>query len=862
MRVDLHPIFNVEFLLCDFYNVDLDERGFYQIRLVPKTSSEFLSIEIVNASRPEPIVPSTSAFGRGKSSAKVLDPMVMNGTVGVSRTVEVSYIDEKLKLDDRFTVSVQLIATTDFSTPKYLTFDVELWFLDRFSNPRHEDFQAIAKRTLTMNLDPSRLTSVARSVYWECSDSAAMTIRAYSAMVSVIPRRRKPPPDSPLSVKLRSYYKAVTQSLLQSTSSIVSHMILNRSLMEKTTCEEEINVAEEMDNLAQRLEASERPWATLEVECVALSARLTSSFEVMVQNLASSKEITTQLLIDYAKWRRSVLSEAFFCREYSKTNILGQSSVNATELFATVAKGKYLQKLPKYPLYCPTTDSPSDSCPIIFEDIFTSEMRSDGGIDFEDDENSKYRQKTNNAVQALKKIKKESVKSLRFLKQKKLEDASTATKRQVVRARTKTLAAMEGLVKSVTENETLDAIGNSLKTSLSMNDVLEQDGSPQPSSQTNSATGATSSPSISSLMTSPLPLQQANETDMQTAVEFIKEREAMKYRLRTSCFYDGFVHSERASTSLRPLPCHPVTWGETPPINPIPPPTHVVVFVHGLGGSRDDLSPYRRALDQAFMAHRQCSQGDDGVRGSNSGWEMEYLMSRVNQTETWSDINTMAHNLLNEIGEFIGEKQTRVRRISFISHSLGGVIVRAAVRLANDARMPWLLPLLHTVMCINTPHLGLAYTGRHINWGVQLVRWWKRSRSMEQLAFRDAEPFTETFLYRLAQENTLGQFRHVVLLGNPEDLFVPMQSALVEHCKASARDATPMGTAYREMVGSLLTSIRDSEKTETLVRYMTVHRNQTANTNKITGRAAHIAPVEDCIFIEKLFLVSALKYFV
>ncbi len=89
----------------------------------------------------------------------------------------------------------------------------------------------------------------------------------------------------------------------------------------------------------------------------------------------------------------------------------------------------------------------------------------------------------------------------------------------------------------------------------------------------------------------------------------------------------------------------------------------------------------------------------------------------------------------------------------FIAHSLGTVITRAALA---DPRMAHLLGKMHCFLSLNGPHCGLLYNQRAANWGVSLVQWWKRSRSLEQLTMRD-QPITalrDSFLYKLSQNGS------------------------------------------------------------------------------------------------------------
>jgi alpha-beta hydrolase superfamily lysophospholipase len=61
----------------------------------------------------------------------------------------------------------------------------------------------------------------------------------------------------------------------------------------------------------------------------------------------------------------------------------------------------------------------------------------------------------------------------------------------------------------------------------------------------------------------------------------------------------------------------------------------------------------------------------------------------------------------------------RPTRISFVAHSLGGLIVRALCSLPDSDP---LLPKFHTLMTLNSPHLGLLYNQKAANWGVNLFQ--------------------------------------------------------------------------------------------------------------------------------------------
>lgn len=148
-------------------------------------------------------------------------------------------------------------------------------------------------------------------------------------------------------------------------------------------------------------------------------------------------------------------------------------------------------------------------------------------------------------------------------------------------------------------------------------------------------------------------------------------------------------------------------------------------------GSCDDLSSYRNIF-------RLVSANVPGFH---------YLLSASNHAKTWSDIDQMADNLLEEVHSYMtrySELPTRVRWLefpllhyfprrslqmrafSFVAHSLGGVIVRAAV--SREEASEWLVPRLHCLLTINSPHLGLAYVGKGVNLGIQFMQWYVSQR--------------------------------------------------------------------------------------------------------------------------------------
>ena len=116
---------------------------------------------------------------------------------------------------------------------------------------------------------------------------------------------------------------------------------------------------------------------------------------------------------------------------------------------------------------------------------------------------------------------------------------------------------------------------------------------------------------------------------------------------------------------------------------------HLVVCVHGLDGNSGDLRLVRTYIELALP-----------------GAKIDFLMSELNQDNTFDDLEVMTKQLIKEINDYIEIFAIDPERISFIGHSLGNLIVRSTV--AHDDFKPF-LKKLHTYLSLSGPHLGTLY---------------------------------------------------------------------------------------------------------------------------------------------------------
>nr|XP_054412965.1 protein FAM135A isoform X15 [Pongo abelii] len=266
---------------------------------------------------------------------------------------------------------------------------------------------------------------------------------------------------------------------------------------------------------------------------------------------------------------------------------------------------------------------------------------------------------------------------------------------------------------------------------------------------------------------------------------------------------------------------------------------HLIVCVHGLDGNSADLRLVKTYIELGLP-----------------GGRIDFLMSERNQNDTFADFDSMTDRLLDEIIQYIQIYSLTVSKISFIGHSLGNLIIRSVL---TRPRFKYYLNKLHTFLSLSGPHLGTLYNSSAlVNTGLWFMQKWKKSGSLLQLTCRDHSDPRQTFLYKLSKKAGLHYFKNVVLVGSLQDRYVPYHSARIEMCKTALKDKQS-GQIYSEMIHNLLQPVLQSKDCN-LVRYNVI--NALPNTaDSLIGRAAHIAVLDSEIFLEKFFLVAALKYF-
>lgn len=109
--------------------------------------------------------------------------------------------------------------------------------------------------------------------------------------------------------------------------------------------------------------------------------------------------------------------------------------------------------------------------------------------------------------------------------------------------------------------------------------------------------------------------------------------------------------------------------------------------------------------------------------------DSQFLCSTANEDNTDGNILDMGFRLSEEVHQYIREScpGNNLARLTFIGHSLGGLIIRAS--------LPYLYKYeekMHGFLTLCTPHLGYMYkSGKLFSAGMWVLKKWKKSECLQ-----------------------------------------------------------------------------------------------------------------------------------
>jgi pimeloyl-ACP methyl ester carboxylesterase len=254
---------------------------------------------------------------------------------------------------------------------------------------------------------------------------------------------------------------------------------------------------------------------------------------------------------------------------------------------------------------------------------------------------------------------------------------------------------------------------------------------------------------------------------------------------------------------------------------------HVVVCVHGFQGSHYDLRIWRQCL-------------------SLSDPDLVFLMSSANEDRTGNSIVALGAALAHEVVTFCSSRN--VMRLSFIAHSLGGLITREAI--GNEC-MEQYRGVLHTLVTLGSPHLGYLFNHNAlVDSAMWVMKKVKSMPSLHQLAMTDVAGKSGSYLCRAASQVQLNRFRHIVLVASPQDGYVPFYSARMEVPQDSLSDRVN-GPLIIGMANALLAPlVQDGSCVRSIARVEAQFLIESDGVDKRIGRAAHIMFLDNTAFIQ------------
>ena len=183
---------------------------------------------------------------------------------------------------------------------------------------------------------------------------------------------------------------------------------------------------------------------------------------------------------------------------------------------------------------------------------------------------------------------------------------------------------------------------------------------------------------------------------------------------------------------------------------------HIVFLVHGYKGSSVDMHMIKGYLNIIYPTTH--------VHACKS-----------NENFTDCNIESQGQNLAQEVIYFILEsKAPRYRlRISFIGHSLGGLIIRAALVYLSEFKS-----CMSSFISLSSPHTGVLFSETVLlQFGKWALKKMQDSTSFTQMMLKDAKDKHQTFIYKLSESDGLNWFTHVILFTCGDDPYVPVDSA-------------------------------------------------------------------------------------
>lgn len=269
-------------------------------------------------------------------------------------------------------------------------------------------------------------------------------------------------------------------------------------------------------------------------------------------------------------------------------------------------------------------------------------------------------------------------------------------------------------------------------------------------------------------------------------------------------------------------------------------PKDVFIMAHGYRGDFCDL----RLLADCIRQHTLCGRS---ARLQPFNDQPYIILAKSYQSNTLCSFLEMGIHLANEVVSSLEADSIAIKRLHFVGHSMGGLVIQAC--LATDKMSPYLKYLGHLV-CLNSPLGGGASTNGLVRFGLKMMAGNKKEHSIKELlggrvtkkllqqvqasySWLQPEHVGLPVLEVLTDHSRLDMFKYWVLLSSLQDGYVDYSNALL-----LPQDTTPIGALLLEK--ARLGEVRIDRYLFNFDELPTILVNATG-IDRSTGRDAHIA---------------------
>lgn len=142
------------------------------------------------------------------------------------------------------------------------------------------------------------------------------------------------------------------------------------------------------------------------------------------------------------------------------------------------------------------------------------------------------------------------------------------------------------------------------------------------------------------------------------------------------------------------------------------------------------------------------------------------------------DIKELGKLLSQEVEQEISENWEGYEeiKISFIGHSLGGLLIRSALQELEHYKDNF-----QTLMTLGTPHWGYMHSSSSlVSLGIKIYDRMVDDKLLHQLKLSDAKNTKDTRIYKLSKAPQIGYFKQVLIFGSDQDTFASIETSLIK----------------------------------------------------------------------------------